>query len=127
MYEMRQQQRKQMREHKFFYHFILAIGIFVFSQGCSLMPQNAGYAATAVVLGIIMHNSSVGKIYERIFKTNCHKNAQTALILLLILIAVISYFANLGFVFFLILDMASIILFVILSLILSKSKTDRSK
>lgn len=125
MYELRQQQRKQMREHKFFHHFILAIGIFVYSQGCSLMPYKVGYAATAAILGIIMHNSSAGKVLEKIFKIKSHKKAQGTLIILLIVIAAISYFIDFGFIFFLILDIASIIIYVAISLILSKK--DRSK
>ena len=122
MYEVRQQQRKQMREHKFFYHFILAIGIFVFSQGCSLMSRNAGYAITAVVLGIIMHNASVGKIFESLFKFSLLKNIKYAILISLFLVAVISYFINLGFIFFVLLDLASIIVFTAISLIYSKFK-----
>ncbi|MDD4439740.1 MAG: hypothetical protein PHS04_17160 [Tissierellia bacterium] len=120
MYEIRQQQRKQMREHRFFYHFILAIGIFVFSQGCSLMSRRPGYAATAAILGIIMHNGSVEKIFKRIFKSDAHKNAKIAMLISLFLIAIISYFIRLGFILFVLLDLASIILFIAAALIYSK-------
>jgi len=120
MYEIRQQQRKQMREHRFFYHFILAIGIFVFSQGCSLMFRRPGYAATAAILGIIMHNGSVEKIFKRIFKSDAHKNAKIAMLISLFLIAIISYFIRLGFILFVLLDLASIILFIAAALIYSK-------
>ena len=122
MYEIRQQQRKQMREHRFFYHFILAIGIFVFSQGCSLMFRRPGYAATAAILGIIMHNASVEKIFKKIFKSDAHKNAKIPMLISLFLIAVISYFIRLGFILFALLDLASIILFIAAALIYSKSK-----
>lgn len=122
MYEIRQQMRKQMREHRFFYHFVLAIGIFIFSQGCSLMSNSKGYATTAVILGIIMHKASVDKIFNRIFKFDSHKNSKITMIMSLLLIAVISYFINLKFTFIVLLDLASIILFVILSFIISKSK-----
>ncbi|MDD3752153.1 MAG: hypothetical protein PHU60_08935 [Tissierellia bacterium] len=121
MYEIRQEQRKRMREHKFFYHFILAIGIFVFSQGCQLMQESLGYAASAVILAIIMHNASVEKIFKRVFKSDAHKNAKIAMLIFLFLIAVISYFIRLGFILFLLLDLASIILFTAIALIYSKS------
>lgn len=121
MYEIRQQMRKQMREHRFFYHFVLGIGIFVFSQGCSLMYGNTGYAATAAILGIIMHNASVEKIFKRVFKSDAHKNAKIAMLIFLFLIAVISYFIRLKFILFLLLDLASIILFTAIALIYSKS------
>lgn len=52
MYELRQQQRKELREKKWFYYAILAIGIFVFSQGCSLMSRKPEYAATAAIMGL---------------------------------------------------------------------------
>lgn len=122
MYEIRQQMRKQMREHRFFYHFILAIGIFVFSQGCSLMSKSAGYAVTLAVFGIIMHNASVGKLFTRFFKLSPHNYSKIVMIAILCLLAIISYFINLGFTYFVLLDIASIILFVISSLILSKLK-----
>lgn len=127
MYEIRQQQRKQMREHRFFYHFILAIGIFVFSQGCSLMQKSAGYASTLAIFGIIMHNASVGKLFTRYFKLSPHSYSKIVMVVMLFVLAIISYFINLGITYFVLLDIVSIILFVILSLILSKSKTDRSK
>lgn len=120
MYEMRQEMRDRMREHKFFYHFILAIGIFVFSQGCSLMQKSAGYASTAVILAIIMHNSSVGKLFTRIFKFSPYSQSKIIMLVILCLLAIISYFVNLGFIYFVLLDITSIIIFISLSLILSK-------
>ncbi|NLK64985.1 MAG: hypothetical protein GX289_07815 [Tissierellia bacterium] len=122
MYEIRQQQRKQMREHKFFYHFILAMGIFVFSQGCSLMSRKPGYASSALILGIILHNASVEKIFISIFKNAAHKNAKIAMIIILLVIALFSYFKRLGFTIFVLLDLASIIVFTVIALIYSKSK-----
>lgn len=122
MYEIRQQQRKQMREHKFFHHWLLAIGVFVFSQGCSLMSRSPGYAATAVILGIMLHRHSVDKVVEAIFKVSPSKNAKTILIIALILIAIFSYFKRLFFTIFLLLNLASILLYVVISLIISKQK-----
>ncbi len=122
MYEIRQQMRKQMREHRFFYHFILAIGIFIFAQGCSLMQKSAGYAATAVILAIIMHHASVGKLFTQIFKFSPHNYSGIVMIAILCILAIISYFINLGYIYFLLLDIASIILFASLSLVLSKLK-----
>ncbi|MDD4088763.1 MAG: hypothetical protein PHP29_03625 [Tissierellia bacterium] len=98
----------------------MAIGIFVFSQGCSLMSRRPGYAATAAILGIIMHNGSVEKIFKRIFKSDAHKNAKIAMLISLFLIAIISYFIRLGFILFVLLDLASIILFIAAALIYSK-------
>ncbi len=122
MYEIRQEQRKRMREHKFFYHFILAIGIFVYSQGCQLMPGNAGYASTAIFLGIIMHHASVEKLFKRIFKFDAHNNAKIVMLLSLFIIAVASYFIELGFIPYVLLDLICIILFTVTALIYQKLK-----
>ncbi len=123
MYEIRQQQRKQMREHRFFYHFILAIGIFVFAQGCQLMSRSPGYSAAAAILGIMLHRHSVDKVFISIFKFNPHINAKIAMMLLLSIIAVFSYFKSLRFTFFLLLDLASIILFAATAFIYQILKT----
>lgn len=122
MYEIRQQQRKELREQKWFYYLILAIGIFIYSQGCSSMSISAGYAAAGVILGLIMHNASVGKLFKRIFGYDFHKKANIAMIIFLCLLALTSYFKRLGFIFYVLLDFTSIILFTILSLIYSYSK-----
>ena len=82
MYEIRKQRQKELREKRWFYYAVLAAGIFVFSQGCSLMSKNTGYAATAIILGVIMHNVSVGKIFEKIFKISSNRNAKKIYIIL---------------------------------------------
>lgn len=123
MYEIREQQRKQMREHRFFYHFILVIGIFVFAQGCQLMTKNPGYSASAAILGIMLQRHSVDKVFIRIFKFDPHKNARIALMILLCIIALFSYFKRFGFTFFLLLDLSSIILFAATAFIYQKLKT----
>ncbi len=121
MYEIRQEQRKQMREHRFFNHWLLAIGIFVFSQGCSLMSRSPGYAIAAIILGILLHRHSVDKVFEAVFKISPYKNAKNILIIVLVLIAIFSYFKRLYFTIFLLLNLASILLYVVISLITSKS------
>jgi hypothetical protein len=84
------------------------------------MFRRPGYAATAAILGIIMHNGSVEKIFKKIFKYDAHKNAKIAMLISLFLIAIISYFIRLGFILFVLLDLASIILFIAAALIYSK-------
>ncbi|HOK49404.1 MAG TPA: hypothetical protein PLF27_04645 [Sedimentibacter sp.] len=120
MYEIRQQRRKELREKKWFYYAILAIGIFVFSQGCSLMSRNPGYAATAAVLGLLLHNGSVDRIYMSIFNHEAHKYAKFAMLIILCIIAVFSYFKRLGFPLFVLLDLCSVLLFAIIAFICQK-------
>jgi len=120
MYELRQQQRKELREKKWFYYAILAIGIFVFSQGCSLMSRKPGYAATAAVLGLLLHNGSVDKIYMSIFNREAHKYAKIIMLIILCAIAVFSYFKRLGFPLFVLLDLGSVLLFALIAFIMSK-------
>jgi hypothetical protein len=120
MYELRQQQRKELREKKWFYYAILAIGIFVFSQGCSLMSKKPEYAATAAIMGLLLHNASVDKIYMSIFNHDAHKNAKISMLIILCIVAVFSYFKRLGFPLFVLLDLASILVFTIIAFIYQK-------
>ncbi len=123
MYEIRQQQRKQMREHRFFHHFILLIGIFVFSQGCQLMTRSPGYSAAAAILGIMLHRHSADKVFTSIFKFIPHKNAKISMIIILCILALFSYFKRLRFIFFLFLDLGSLVLFAATAFIYQKLKT----
>lgn len=89
------------------------------------MSKSTGYAATAAILGIMLHRHSVDKVLESIFKISPHKNAKNLMIIALALIGIFSYFVRLGYILFLLLDLASIILYAIVAFISSKSKKEQ--
>jgi len=120
MYEMRKQQQKELREKNWFYYAILAVGIFVFSEGC--VSQSTGAAFSAILLGIILHFISVGFLFEKNFKIKPFKAVNIAMMVLLAAIAVTCYFVDLKFIIILILDFASIVLYTAVSLIYFKLK-----
>jgi hypothetical protein len=86
------------------------------------MSRRPGYAATAAILGIMLHRHSMDKVFTSIFKFSAHKNAKIIMIILLFVIAAFSYFFRLRFAFFVLLDLASIIVFTVIAFIYSKSK-----
>ncbi|HHZ01388.1 MAG TPA: hypothetical protein GX396_00420 [Tissierellia bacterium] len=123
MYEIRKKQREERRQQKWFKYAILAAGIFVFSQGCNLLTANTNYASTSIVLGIILHSYSAGRVCGEIFKVAPSSIGNIAMIISLLIVALISYFNNLGIIIILLLDLASIIVYVVSSFIYSKLKT----
>ena len=120
MYEIRKQKQKELREKKWFYYALLAAGIFLFSEGCA--AQNTGYAVSAILIGLILHSVSVGILFEKNFKIKPFRAVNIAMVILLVVIALTCYFADLKFILVLILDLASIVLYTAVSLIYSKLK-----
>jgi len=120
MYEVRKQKQKELREKNWFYYAILAAGIFLFSEGC--VAQSTGYAVSAILIGIILHSVSVGILFEKNFKIKPFRAVNIAMVILLVVIALTCYFADLKFILVLILDLASIVLYTAVSLIYSKLK-----
>jgi len=120
MYEERKQKQKELREKNWFYYAILAAGIFLFSEGCA--AQNTGYAVSAILIGLILHSVSVGILFEKNFKIKPFRAVNIAMVILLVVIALTCYFADLKFTLVLILDLASIVLYTAVSLIYLKLK-----
>ena len=120
MYEERKQKQKELREKNWFYYAILAAGIFLFSEGCA--AQSTGYAVSAILIGIILHSVSVGILFEKNFKIKPFRAVNIAMVILLVVIALTCYFADLKFTLVLILDLASIVLYTAVSLIYLKLK-----
>lgn len=125
MYELRKQNQKELREKNWFYYALLATGIFLFTQGSKLVSKNNGYAITSVFLGLIMQSVSMEKIFLKVFKFNSHTSSKLAMILLLLTITVVSYLINLRYIIIVLLNLTSIALFVLISLIHSKLKNKK--
>lgn len=122
MYEVRKQKQKELREKNWFYYALLAAGIFLFTQGSRLLSKSGGYAITSIFLGIITQSVSMEKLFLRIFKFNSHKNSKIAMIILLLIISVICYFINLKYIIIVLLNLTSIVLFILVSFIHLKFK-----
>ncbi len=113
MYEIRQKKRNEMRQKKWFSYALLAIAIFLFSQGSSLIRTNMGYALPAILLSFILHAGSVGNLTERIFRLKPSAAANTAMIAALSVVTIVCYFNALNIFHIVLLNFAAIAVYVI--------------
>lgn len=123
MYEMRQKQRKEMQQKRWFSYALLATAIFLFSQGSSVITTNTGYSIAAILLSFILHSRSVGNLTERIFKIKSSNLANIVMLISLSVISVICYFSKLNNpIFIVLLNFAAIAIYIITAAICSKFK-----
>lgn len=125
MYEIRQKQKKEMMEHKLFNYVLLAAAIFVFSQSSSGIKNNTGYSIAGIILSFIMHTRSVENLTERIFKIKKSTYANVIMLATLSITSVICYFVNLNIIYIVLLNLASIALYIVSAAIFSKSKKEK--
>lgn len=122
MYEMRQKQRKEMLQKRWFSYALLAIAIFLFSQSSSVITTNLGYSIAAILLSFILHSRSVGNLTERIFKIKSSNVANIVMLISLSVISVVCYFYKLNIIFIVLLNFTAIAIYVITAAICSKLK-----
>lgn len=122
MYEMRQKQRKEMRQKKWFSYALLATAIFLFSQGSAIIKTNMEYALPLILLSFILHAKSVGNLTERIFKISSSTVANIAMLVTLSIISTICYFSKLSILYIVLLDIAAIAIYILAAIICSKFK-----
>ncbi len=120
MYEIRQKKRNEMRQKKWFSYALLAIAIFLFSQGSSIIRTNMGYALPAILLSFILHAGSVGNLTERIFRLKPSAAANTAMIAALSVVTIVCYFNALNIFHIVLLNFAAIAVYVIAAAICTK-------
>lgn len=122
MYEMRQKQRKEMRQKKWFYYALLAAAIFIFSQGTAIIKTNLGYSLPLILISFMLHSTSTGNLTERIFKIKASVAANIAMLAALSAVTVICYFNQLHLLHIVLLDFASIAIYVAAAAVCSKLK-----
>lgn len=123
MYEMRQEKIRELKQKKWFSYALLAVAIFLFSQGSAIIKTNMEFALPLILISFILHIRSVADLTERIFKI---KTSIIAIIVMLIALSVISfvcYFNPLKLLYIILLDFAAIAVHVILAVIFNKLKT----
>jgi len=121
MYEMRQRQRKEMRQKKWFYYALLAAAIFIFSQG-TIIKTNMGYSLPLILISFILHSTSTGNLTERIFKIKASITANIAMLAALAAVTAICYFNQLHLLHIVLLDFASIAIYIAVAALCSKFK-----
>ncbi|WP_312699827.1 hypothetical protein [Sedimentibacter sp.] len=125
MYEMRQKQREERLQKSWWSYALLAAAIFVYTQGCSLLKTNMGYSLPLIILSFIMHLRSVSDLARKILKIKESKNANIAMLIALIAVAVVCYLRELGIIYILLLNLAAIFVYVITAAIFSKHNKEQ--
>lgn len=122
MYEMRQRQRKEMRQKKWFYYALLAAAIFLFSQGSAIIKTNMGYSLPVILISFILHSTSVGNLTERFLKIKVSIAANIAMLAVLSAVTAICYFNQLHLLYIVLLDFTAIAIYVAAAAVCSKLK-----
>lgn len=125
MYEMRKKKQREMQQKNWWSYALLATAIFVYTQGCSLIKTNMGYALPLILLSFIMHLRSVGDLSKRIFKLKESKLANIAMLTALTAIAVICYLNDFSVFYILLFNLAAIFIYVITAAIFSKHNKEQ--
>ncbi|WP_312812488.1 hypothetical protein [Sedimentibacter sp.] len=125
MYEMRKKKQREMQQKNWWSYALLAAAIFVYTQGCSLIKTNMGYALPLILLSFIMHLRSVGDLSKRIFKLKESKLANIAMLTALTAIAIICYLNDFNVFYILLFNLAAIFIYVITAAIFSKHNKEQ--
>lgn len=123
MYEMRQQKIKELQQKKWFSYALLAVAIFIFSQGSSVIKESMGYALPAILLSFILHARGAGILAEKLLKIKASAAAPAIMLLVLSATAVFCSFVKINIIIILLLDLAAIALYFVTAYICSKFKT----
>lgn len=123
MYEMRQQKIKELQQKKWFSYALLAVAIFIFSQGSSVIKESMGYALPAILLSFILHARGAGILAEKLLKIKASAAAPAIMLLVLSATAVFCSFVKINIIIILLLDLAAIALYFVTVHICSKFKT----
>lgn len=106
---------KEMQQKKWWSYAMLAAGILLFSQGCSIISNNFEFATPIIFFSLFMHNSSLRDLYQRFLKTKPVDAASTAMISALVIIAIICYFTKLNIKYIVLLNMVAITIYFVIS------------
>ncbi len=123
MYEMRQQKIKELQQKKWFSYALLAVAIFIFSQGSSVIKESMGYALPSILLSFILHARGAGILAEKLLKIKASAAAPAIMLLVLSATAVFCSFVKINIIIILLLDLAAIALYFVTAHICSKFKT----
>lgn len=108
---------REMQQKWWWSYALLGVGIFLFTQGSSILNENIQYALPVIIFSLFMHNASMNDLGKRFFKTNVNALANHAMILALAIIAITSYFLEINIIYILILNVVAIALNLFISAI----------
>lgn len=102
---------KEMQQKSWWNYALLAAGIFVFTQGSSILARSPEYAVPAVFFSLFMHSSALSGLSKKFFKAEPSKAVTTAMLAALIVLAAVSYLKEISLLLILMLNIAAAILY----------------
>ncbi len=125
MYEERKRKQKEMQQKNWWSYALLAVAVFIYTQGCSLIKANPGYSLPVILLSYIMHFRSVGDLTRRIFKIKESNIANIAMLIALTIVAILCYIKEFEILYVFILNIAAISVYVITAALFSKHSKEQ--
>lgn len=123
MYEIRQKKMKELKQKPWFNYALLAVAVYVFSQGNAILRSSTEIALPVILISFILHARSVGNITEKILKIKSNSVANTAMLVALFIISAFCYFYELKLPYIILLDFASIAVYAAAAFVCNKLKT----
>lgn len=74
---MNKKNLKEMQQKSWWNYALLAAGIFVYTQGCSILKSNLEFAIPVIIFGLLMHSNSLKKIIYNLFLKEKNSSANT--------------------------------------------------
>lgn len=102
---------KEMQQKSWWNYALLAAGIFVFTQGCSILARSPEYAVPAVFFSLFMHSSALSGLSKKFFNAEPSKMVNTAMLAALVVLAAVSYLKEISLLLILMLNIAAAILY----------------
>lgn len=106
---------KEMQQKKWWSYAMLAAGMFVFIEGCTIIKTNTGSALAAILLSLFMHSSSTRDLEKRLLKHESGNAANIAMLLVLLLTAAVSFFKEIDLLVIFLMNVSAILVFLIVS------------
>jgi hypothetical protein len=112
---MNQSRKKlyEMQQKKWWSYALLAAGMFVFIEACTMLKTNTGSALSAIVLSLFMHSSSMKDLGKRLLKHEPENAANIAMVLVLILAAAVSYLREITLSAIFLMNVSAVLVFLI--------------
>ncbi|KAF5051206.1 hypothetical protein DSECCO2_421430 [anaerobic digester metagenome] len=106
---------KEMQQKKWWSYALLAAGMFVFTEGCTILRTNMEYALPAIVFSLFMHSSSMKDLEKRLLKHEPGSAANIAMLLVLLFTAVASYMREITLSAIFIMNVSAVLVFLIVA------------
>lgn len=106
---------KEMQQKKWWSYALLAAGIFVFTEGCTIIKTNMEYALPAILFSLLMHTSSMKDLGKRLLKQEPVSAANIAMIAVLLLTSAASYIKDLSLMAIFLMNISAVLVYLIVT------------